>query len=156
MQSKSRERPAALRLEVIARARKTGAQRKSIDKPAQEWLDQVADARRLAVLGVTLRDLDDLAALHGYVREPALRSGIELAIRERPAAHAALSTGARQRTRLDEGGRILDALAAITDAGQLIRFMPGPGGLDDYFGEWPEVHVFGCEEGHCRTRARSR
>jgi DNA helicase-2/ATP-dependent DNA helicase PcrA len=118
---------------------------------------------------------------------------------------------ARQRTRLDEAGMTLDALARITDAGRFVRYLRGPGGLDDYFGEherafggtqrievevleqasrdasgktvaeyaallqsrsdalaairdekhgielttihrakgcqWPEVHVFGCEEG---------
>jgi ATP-dependent exoDNAse (exonuclease V) beta subunit len=30
---------------------------------------------------------------------------------------------------------ILDALAAITDAGRFVRYLRGPGGLDDYFGE---------------------
>ena len=35
---------------------------------------------RLAVTGVRLRELDDLRALHGYVLEPALRSGTPLAI----------------------------------------------------------------------------
>jgi DNA helicase II / ATP-dependent DNA helicase PcrA len=71
---------AALRREVIAPARRTGARRTSIENPAQRWLDRVARARRLAVVDVPLRDLDDLAALHGYVLEPALRSGVELAI----------------------------------------------------------------------------
>ncbi len=71
---------AALRREVIAPARKAGARRTSIDNPAQEWLDRLADSRRLAVVGVRLHELDDLAALHGYVLEPALRSGIDLAI----------------------------------------------------------------------------
>ena len=71
---------AALRREVIAPARKTHGRRTSIDNPAQEWLDRVGQTRRLAVVGVTLCDLDQLAAIHGYVLEPALRSGVELAI----------------------------------------------------------------------------
>jgi ATP-dependent DNA helicase UvrD/PcrA len=71
---------AALRREVIAPARKTGTKRTSIDNPAQEWLDRVAGSRRLAIVGVRLRDVDDLTALHGYVLEPALRSGIDLTI----------------------------------------------------------------------------
>jgi len=71
---------AALRREVIAPARKTGTRRTSIDNPAQAWLNRVADARRLAVLSVRLRDLDDLTALHGYVLEPALRSRVDVAI----------------------------------------------------------------------------
>jgi len=71
---------AALRREVIASARKTGTKRTSIDNPAQEWLDRVAHSRRLAVLSVRLRNVDDLTALHGYVLEPALRSGVDLSI----------------------------------------------------------------------------
>jgi DNA helicase II / ATP-dependent DNA helicase PcrA len=71
---------AALRREVVGPARKSGPRRTSIDNPAEEWLDRVAHTPRLAVVGVRLRDLDDLVALHGYVLEPALRSGIDLAI----------------------------------------------------------------------------
>lgn len=70
----------ALRHEVIAPARKTRPRRATIENPAQDWLDRVAQAGRLAVLGVKLRDHDELLALHGYVLEPALRFGIELAI----------------------------------------------------------------------------
>jgi DNA helicase-2/ATP-dependent DNA helicase PcrA len=68
-----------LRREVIARASKARTRRTSIENPAQDWLDRVGQSPRLAVLGVKLRDLDDLAALHGYVLEPALRAGIALA-----------------------------------------------------------------------------
>jgi DNA helicase-2/ATP-dependent DNA helicase PcrA len=71
---------AALRREVIDPARKRRTRRTSIANPAQGWLDRVAQTPRLAILGVTLRDLDDLIALHGYVLEPALRAGTELAI----------------------------------------------------------------------------
>ena len=71
---------AALRREVIAPARRIDGRRKSIDNPAQAWLDRVARADRLAVVGVRIGELDDLAALHGYVLEPALRSGTALVI----------------------------------------------------------------------------
>ena len=70
----------ALRREVVAAARRVDGRRTSIDNPAQDWLDRVARADRLAVVGVRIRNLDDLAALHGYVLEPALRSGIALVI----------------------------------------------------------------------------
>lgn len=70
----------ALRREVIDRARNIRTRRTSIENPAREWLGRVGRSPRLAVLGVTLRDLDDLAALHGYVLEPALRAGVALAI----------------------------------------------------------------------------
>jgi len=69
-----------LRREVVAAARRVDGRRKSIDNPAQDWLDRVARADRLAIVGVRIRNLDDLAALHGYVLEPALRSGTALVI----------------------------------------------------------------------------
>jgi UvrD/REP helicase N-terminal domain len=69
-----------LRREIVAPARSLDGRRESIDNPAQDWLDRVARAYRVAVLGVRIRDLDDLAALHGYVLEPALRSGTALVI----------------------------------------------------------------------------
>jgi UvrD/REP helicase N-terminal domain len=69
-----------LRREIVAPARSLDGRRESIDNPAQDWLDRVARANRLAVLGVWIRDLDDLAVLHGYVLEPALRSGTALVI----------------------------------------------------------------------------
>jgi uncharacterized NAD(P)/FAD-binding protein YdhS len=56
--------------EIVAPARSLDGRRKSIDNPAQDWLDRVARTDRVAVLGVRIRDLDDLAALHGYVLEP--------------------------------------------------------------------------------------
>lgn len=61
--------------EIVAPARSLDACRKSIDNPAQGWLDRVPRTDRVAVLGVRIRDLDHLAALHGYVLEPVLRSG---------------------------------------------------------------------------------
>ncbi|HUJ33678.1 MAG TPA: ATP-dependent helicase [Solirubrobacteraceae bacterium] len=70
----------ALRREVIARAGSSRVRRTSIENPAQDWLDRVGHSPRLAVLGVSLCNLDDLAALHGYVLEPALRAGAVLAI----------------------------------------------------------------------------
>lgn len=69
-----------LRRQVVAAARRVDGRRKSIDNPARDWLDRVARADRLAVVGVRIRNLDDLAALHGYVLEPALRSGTALVI----------------------------------------------------------------------------
>ncbi len=60
-----------LRRHVVAPGRGSGARRRTLDNPAHSWLSRVAAARRLAVVGVTLRTLDDLAALHGYVLEPA-------------------------------------------------------------------------------------
>jgi DNA helicase II / ATP-dependent DNA helicase PcrA len=71
---------ATLRRDVVAPARRTGTRRRSIENPAQGWLDRVAQADRLAVVGVQIRDLDDLAVLHGYVLEPALRSGTGLVV----------------------------------------------------------------------------
>jgi len=70
----------ALRGEIDAAVRRAGGRRQSLDNPAQEWLARVAQASGIAVLGVRLRDLDDLRALHGYVLEPALRSGTPVAI----------------------------------------------------------------------------
>ena len=70
----------ALRRQVIGRAGKGRTRRTSIENPAQDWLDRVGQSPRLAILGVELHDLDDLAALHGYVLEPALRAGVALAI----------------------------------------------------------------------------
>ena len=70
----------ALRRDVIAPARRTRTRRTTIENPAQHWLERVAQAPRLGVLGVELRDLDALAALHGYVLEPALRFDLDLAI----------------------------------------------------------------------------
>src|SRR5207237_7609332 len=48
---------------------------------------------------------------------------------------ATVAADARQRARLDEAGMTLDALARITDAARFVRYLRGPGGLDDYFGE---------------------
>jgi superfamily I DNA/RNA helicase len=70
----------ALRGEIDAAVRRAGGRRQSLANPAQAWLSRVAQAAGLAVVGVRLRDLDDLRALHGYVLEPALRSGTPVAI----------------------------------------------------------------------------
>ena len=69
-----------VRRELEAAARSSRRPRQSIANPAHAWLTRVAAASRLAVTGVRLRELDDLRALHGYVLEPALRSGTPLAI----------------------------------------------------------------------------
>jgi DNA helicase-2/ATP-dependent DNA helicase PcrA len=70
----------ALCRDIVAPARRLDARRESIANPAHDWLARVARAQTLAVLGVRIRDLDDLAALHGYVLEPALRSGTAVLI----------------------------------------------------------------------------
>ncbi len=63
----------ALRRDVVAPARRVAQRRHSLANPAHAWLARIAGARRLAVTGVSLRKLDDLLVLHGYVLEPALR-----------------------------------------------------------------------------------
>jgi superfamily I DNA/RNA helicase len=66
---------------VITEAVQHGEQRRtSLANPAEAWLSRVARAEKLAVVGVRLRDVDDLRALHGYVLEPALHSGTPVAI----------------------------------------------------------------------------
>ncbi|HWF23917.1 MAG TPA: ATP-dependent helicase [Solirubrobacteraceae bacterium] len=70
----------ALRREIDAAVHRAAGLRQSLANPAQPWLSRVARAAGLAVVGVRLRDLDDLRALHGYVLEPALRSGTRVAI----------------------------------------------------------------------------
>ena len=57
-----------------------GPRRATLDNPAADWLARVARADPLAVLGVQIRHLDDLATLHGYVLEPALRCGTPVVI----------------------------------------------------------------------------
>jgi DNA helicase-2/ATP-dependent DNA helicase PcrA len=65
---------AVLCRDVIAPARRESGRRRTLDNPAQPWLTRVAAAGKLAVVGVALRSLDDVAALHGYVLEPAWRA----------------------------------------------------------------------------------
>ena len=84
--------------------------------------DDVARVCRAPGRGLPLDAEDQVATL--------LRAG-----RSFSESFAAVATGARQRVRLDEAGRVLDALAAITDAGRFVRYLRGPGGLDEYFGE---------------------
>ncbi|MDQ6776437.1 MAG: hypothetical protein M3071_09535 [Actinomycetota bacterium] len=74
----------ALRREIDAAVRRPGGLRQSFANPAQAWLARVARAAGLAVVGVRLRDRDDLRALHGYVLEPGLRSGTRVAIESEP------------------------------------------------------------------------
>lgn len=66
--------------ELVAAQQTRDRRRDSLANPAQAWLARIASADRLAVLGVRLRSLDDLRTLHGYVLEPALRSGTPVAI----------------------------------------------------------------------------
>jgi hypothetical protein len=69
-----------LKRDVVAAARSAGRQRTTLANPAQQWLERVRGLDALAVTGVTLTPLDELAALHGYVLEPAWRAGVRLLI----------------------------------------------------------------------------
>jgi superfamily I DNA/RNA helicase len=69
-----------LRREMGASAQRAAERRESLANPAEAWLSRVARVDKLAVVGVRLRDIDDLTTLHGYVLEPALRSGTPVAI----------------------------------------------------------------------------
>jgi superfamily I DNA/RNA helicase len=69
-----------LKRAVIEPARRSGGERTTLANPAQAWLDRLRGLDALAVLGVRLRTPDDLAALHGYVLEPAWRAGTKLLI----------------------------------------------------------------------------
>ena len=64
---------------VVARSSGRG-QRQSLDNPSQDWLDKIAAAARVAVVGVRLTNLPELAALHGYVLEPAWRTETPLLV----------------------------------------------------------------------------
>jgi UvrD/REP helicase N-terminal domain len=66
--------------EIDAAVRRASGQRQDVANPAQAWLSRVATVDKLAVVGVRLRTLDDLRFLHGYVLEPAMRSGTRVAI----------------------------------------------------------------------------
>ncbi|MCP9490214.1 MAG: ATP-dependent helicase [Solirubrobacteraceae bacterium MAG38_C4-C5] len=66
--------------DVAAPGRGESAGRRTLDNPARPWLARVAAAGKLAVVGVALRTLDDVAALHGYVLEPAWRARTSILI----------------------------------------------------------------------------
>lgn len=66
---------AALKRQLDAAAPAPDAMRTSLENPAQVWLDRVAAAGHLAIVDVRIETVEDLAILHGYVLEPALRSG---------------------------------------------------------------------------------
>ncbi len=51
-----------------------GPRRRGLANPAAAWMERVARAQRLAVVGVELEDRHDLAALYGHVLEPVLRA----------------------------------------------------------------------------------
>ena len=74
---------AELKRDVVDRARAATARRTALGNPAQAWLDRVRRAGAIAVLGVSLGDLDDLSILLGYVLDPALRAGTAVAIESR-------------------------------------------------------------------------
>jgi len=50
-----------------------------------------------------------------------------------------VAADAGQRSRLEDAGLILDALAAITDARRFIVHLRGPGGLDKYFTDYEQA-----------------
>jgi hypothetical protein len=74
---------AELKRDVVDPARAAAARRTALGNPAQAWLDRVRRAGAIAVLGVSLGDLDDLSILLGYVLDPALRAGTAVAIESR-------------------------------------------------------------------------
>ena len=71
---------AAVRREFLTTTRRSARRRDGIENPSAPWLARVASAERLAVLGVRLADRDDLAALYGYLLEPALRARTRLLV----------------------------------------------------------------------------
>ena len=78
--------------------------RASMANPAQAWLSRVARLDALTVIDVQLHELRDLIALHGYVLEPALRSGTAVAIESphrltRLAPERFIDPGSSTRTR---------------------------------------------------------
>lgn len=74
----------------------------------------------------------------GQVAE-LLRGGLSFA-----ESLARVPASANQRARLDDAGRILDALAKTTDARRFVAYLRGQGGLDAYFAE--QEHSFGATE----------
>jgi hypothetical protein len=72
-----------LKRDVVDVARAATVRRTALGNPAQAWLDRVRRAGAIAVLGVSLGDLDDLSVLLGYVLDPALRAGTAVAIESR-------------------------------------------------------------------------
>lgn len=76
---------------AIARARRPGGGRSSLDNPAAGVMALYARHRRLAVIDVPCATADDLRAVYGYLVEPAFRRGCEL-----------LVTSARHPAELDD------------------------------------------------------
>jgi superfamily I DNA/RNA helicase len=110
--------------EVVVR---DGGARTTLATPAAAWLSRVRAAPALAVLGVRLRSVEDLAALHGYVLEPVWRAGTRL-----------LVESDRKLTELDFDDPWCTLDRALHAAGQIWRPDPAPrvvapadaGGLD--------------------------
>ncbi len=69
--------------EIAAWAPHATGPRESLANPAEAWLSRLARIDKLAVMDVQLREMRDLITLHGYVLEPALRSGTAVAIESR-------------------------------------------------------------------------
>jgi DNA helicase-2/ATP-dependent DNA helicase PcrA len=64
----------------------------------------------------------------------SLRGGVTFT-----ASLSGVAADPRQRVRLEDAGRILEALAAITDARRFIAYLRGPGGLDEYFTDYEQA-----------------
>ena len=78
------------------------------------------------------------------------------------ASLTAVAAEGRQRSRLEDAGLILDALAAITDASRFVAFVRGAGGLDEYyraheqaFGDTERVDLEVLEEAQCEAAGRT-
>lgn len=110
--------------EVVAPVRGESARRRTLDNPAQPWIARVIAAAKLAVVGVALRTLDDVAVLHGYVLEPAWRARAPVLI----ASEHRLSRLAAERL-VDPGFEHPYTLErALHMAGRLYRAAPQEAG----------------------------
>ncbi len=78
------------------------------------------------------------------------------------ASFAAGSADARVRLRLEDAGRILDALAVIPDARRFVSYLRGPGGLDEHFaayeaafGDTEKVELEALEQAHTEAAGKT-
>lgn len=91
-------------------------------EPTEATAEDVLTAFRMPNRGLPYEAEDRVAALlnDGFTFTEAL---------------AGLPADERRRSRLDQAGRVLDALAGMRDAGRFVRYLRSAGGLDEYFGE---------------------
>lgn len=99
--------------------------------PGQAMAEDVALACRRPSRGLPFETEERVAEF--------LRGGLSFT-----ESFAGLPANAGQRAKLDDAGRILDALARITDAARFVAYLRGPAGLDDYFAE--QERTFGGTE----------